>query len=168
MTQPPPRISLLPALSRPGHAYVVRAPGERLCLPMAPALVPRAGEWYTRATWPGTTAAWEQASALPAAAACALAAALSPPLGARQGRPPRPPATPDAELTDAAMAAGGYASRMTLAAVVAARSEGHTTAGAVARALTRARVPGGALSEEIRGVLRGVCEEAERLRNKPI
>lgn len=162
----PPRITLLPAPSRPGCAYVVRGAGERLCLPLAPTLAPRAGEWYTRATWPGSSAAWEAASALPAAAACALAAAVSPPPGARQGRPPRPPATPDAELTDAAMAAGGYASRMALAAAVAARSEGHTTAGAVARAFTRARAPGGALSEEIRGVLRGVV--ADGLGNKAI
>lgn len=164
----PPRISLLPALSRPGHAYVVRAPGERLCLDPAPVLQPRAGEWYTRATWPGSTAAWEAASVLPAAAACALAAALTPPPGARQGRPPRPPSTPDAELTDAALAAGGYASRMALAAAVAARADWHTTAGAVARAFTRARAPGGALSEEIRGVLRGVVAGADGLRNKAI
>ena len=157
MTRPtPPRISLLPALSRPGHAYVVRAPGERLCVETAPTLAPRPAAWHTRATWPGSTAAWEAASALPDAAACALAAALSPPPGARQGRPPRPPSTPDAELTDAAMAAGGYPSRMALAAAVAARADWHTTPGAVARALTRARAPGVALSEEIRGVLRGV------------
>jgi len=155
-TPTPPRISLLPAPTRPGHAHVVRAPGERLCIDPAPVLQPRPPAWHTRATWPGSTAAWEAASALPAAAACALAAALTPPPPPRIGRPPLPASTPDAELTDAALAAGGYASRMALAAAVAARADWHTTPGAVARALTRARGEGGALSEEIRGALRGV------------
>ena len=165
----PPRISLLPAPSRPGHAYVVRAPGERLCVEPAPTLAPRAGEWYTRATWPGSTAAWEAASALPDAAACALAAALTPPPPPRKGRPPLPASTPDAASIEAALAAGGYPSREAMAVDVVRRCEGYTTAAAVVRAMTRAR-SGSPLGEDMRGALEWIAggPERERLRNKAI
>ena len=157
--------TLLPAPH--GRAYLTRGPdpdgdGERYCLPpprrSAP-LAPCPGVWSTAAAYPAGPAAWERDSALPPAAAAALAALLARPA---TGRPTRPPATPDAALIADAMARGGYASRSALAVAVAARVEGQTTATAVARALTRACVPaergwrGGAaaLSEEVRGVLR--------------
>ena len=143
--------TLAPA-PRAGHVYLVRAPGERYCLPPnAPPDGPIRGEWHRLEGWPGTAAQWERASLWPLPAARVLCALLA--AGAGRGRRAAPTETEDGALIERAIAAGAAASREGLAARLAGAT-GRPVPG-VRKALWRAARGGYALPLEMRRTLEG-------------
>ena len=136
-----------------GHAYLVRAPGERYCSPPSgPAEGPLRGEWHRAETWPPSAAeTWEAASLWPTGAARVLWAWLLSTAG--HGRPAAPSSTEDGALIERALAAGAAASREGLAARLAVAT-GRPMPG-VRKALWRAARGGYALPAGMRVALEG-------------